>query len=323
MADARWLTEADVVATVDLRAAMAAVRSALELEHAGAARTLEKTAVAWGDGHTLHALGGVVDGLGVVGAKTWAHTAGGAEPLVVLWDEHSGSLLGVIEAFALGQLRTAAVSALAIDALAVSDASVFALIGTGKQAEAQAAAALAARSITTVRVYSPTREHRETFGERLRQSVTGCDVVVCDDILGAVSSADVVTAATRSRHPFLAPEMLTAHALVNALGAITRERAEVDERLVAEASIVVSDSPAAAQSLSSELRAAASIVPLSSVVHDPPTTSGRRIFKAMGLGLADVAVGAEVLRRAAASNTGTPIPPRRKAAPQLFSEVLA
>jgi len=50
---------------------------------------------------------------GVVGTKTWAHTEGGANPLLILFDAANGQLMAVIEAFALGQLRTAAISGLA------------------------------------------------------------------------------------------------------------------------------------------------------------------------------------------------------------------
>ena len=69
---------------------------------------MAKTALAWGGGHTLHALGGLDHATGLVAAKTWAHTAGGAEPVLAVWDAETGRLVAMIEAFALGQLRTAA-----------------------------------------------------------------------------------------------------------------------------------------------------------------------------------------------------------------------
>ncbi len=321
MADPRWLREDDVVSTVALDDAVRAVRDALLQEHSAQACTLPKTAVGWGGGHTLHALGGVAEGLGVVGAKTWAHTAGGASPLVVLWDDRTGDLLAVIEAFALGQLRTASISAVAIAELSDPLSSTLAIIGTGKQALAQVAAAACARQIAQVRVFSPTVAHRTEFGARLRGLIDGCEIVVCDDVAGAVAGADIVTTATRSRRPFLEPQMLAADTLVVALGAITPERGEVAERVAADAAIVVSDSPAAAAELSSELRAAPTVVALSAVVAggSAAPTIGHRLFKAMGLGLADVAVATEVLRRCAAAGRGAPLPSRTRATPRLFS----
>ena len=95
--------------------------------------------------------------------KTWAHTAGGAEPVLAVWDAESGQLLAMIEAFALGQLRTASVSAVAIEAMAAPGAATLAIIGTGKQAFPQVAAALDRRAIEQVRVFSPTADHRDAF----------------------------------------------------------------------------------------------------------------------------------------------------------------
>ncbi len=197
MTGAVWLTEADVAETVALPDAVDAVRAALIAEHEGSAQTMAKTALAWGGGHTLHALGGLDRSTGFVATKTWAHTAGGAEPVLAVWDAETGRLVAMIEAFALGQLRTAAVSAVAIEAMAAPDASTVAIIGTGKQALPQVAAALDRRAIAEVRVFSPTPAHREAFAERLRPHVA--TVVVCD----APPTADIVITATRARQPVL------------------------------------------------------------------------------------------------------------------------
>ncbi|MGH7790379.1 MAG: ornithine cyclodeaminase family protein, partial [Candidatus Binatia bacterium] len=108
-----WISEAEVVALLDLRGAIDAVERGLVAEAQGAARSMLKTHVAWGDGDTLHAIGAVWPQAGAAGSKTWAHTPGGATPLLILFDARGGGLLAVIEAFALGQLRTAAVSGVA------------------------------------------------------------------------------------------------------------------------------------------------------------------------------------------------------------------
>ena len=144
--DPRWLTERDVVELLDLPSAIDAVSAYLALEAAGEAITMEKTHVAWDGGHTLHALGGVAPGA-LAGAKTWAHTGGGATPLLLLWDAGDGRLRAVIEAFALGQLRTASMSGVATRWSARPDATTMAIIGTGKQALAQVAAVAAVRPI--------------------------------------------------------------------------------------------------------------------------------------------------------------------------------
>ena len=167
VSDPRWLTEADVVSLLDLPTAMAAIEAAFAAEAADAAFPLDKTHVGFAHGHGLHALGGVLEPAGVAGTKTWVHTGGGASPLLVLFDTADGRLLAVVEAFALGQLRTGAVSGIATARLARPDAAVLAVVGAGRQALAQVAAVVAACSISQVRVFSPRAESREALAQRV------------------------------------------------------------------------------------------------------------------------------------------------------------
>src|SRR6202035_5594925 len=149
-----WISEADVVSMMDLPSAIDALERGLLAEAQGHATNMVKTHVEW-DGHaTLHAIGAAFPQDGFVGTKTWAHTDGGATPLLILFDSHTGALKAIIEAFALGQMRTAAASGVATRWLASADADEFAMIGTGKQAITQVAAVLAVRAIRLVRVFS-------------------------------------------------------------------------------------------------------------------------------------------------------------------------
>jgi alanine dehydrogenase len=91
-------------------------------------------------GNNLHAIGAAYPQEGIAGTKTWAHTSGGACPLLILFSAETGNLLAIIEAFALGQMRTGGISGVATQWLAAPHADVLGLIGTGKQALAQLAA---------------------------------------------------------------------------------------------------------------------------------------------------------------------------------------
>src|SRR5215468_10623634 len=124
-----WITEADVTDALSLPDAIKALEAGLVLEAAGTARNMEKTHQIWGGHHTLHAIGAVVEGAQMVGTKTWAHTAGGATPLVTLWNSETGKLEAVIEAFALGQMRTGGISGVATDRMAARDADELAIVG--------------------------------------------------------------------------------------------------------------------------------------------------------------------------------------------------
>jgi ornithine cyclodeaminase len=216
------------------------------------------------------------------------------------------------------------VSAIATDVMAAPEAAVFAMIGTGKQALAQVAAVASQRELREVRIYSPTPEHRAAFRGVVADCLPAVQIVDCDDVRTATDGADVVTTATRSRTPILDASLVDSHAHVNALGSITNDRRELDDSIVTAAGLVVSDSPAAALSLSSEFDHAVEVLPLSSVVagRAAPTGATRlSIFKAMGLGLADVAIAAAVLAAISTTGRGRPMPAPARAAPTLFSSL--
>lgn len=326
-APARWLSEADIADLLDLPTAITAISDAFEQQHAEQAIDMAKTHVRWGH-NTLHALGAAMEGFDVVGTKTWAHTSGGAEPLLLLWSATTGRLLAVIEAFALGQLRTAAVSGLATRLLATPEAHTLAMIGTGRQALGQAAAVLAVRPITQVRVFSPTEGHRRDFADQLAAAVSHVKVQAVDTIAEAIANANVVTTATRATSPFLDDvARMAPSVLINAVGAITPERAELGPALVRAAGRIVTDSVGAARRLASELDVLAEsdwddVVALCDVVGTgPPATSpgGATVFKAMGAGLADVGLGLRALRAAVELDRGRPLAPRERAQPRLFT----
>src|SRR4051794_1711810 len=191
----QWISEGAVVERLNLPRAIDAIERALAREAVGVAKTMVKAHLSWGEGHTLHAIGGL-DG-DLVGTKTWAHTAGGANPLLILWDSETGERRAVIEAFALGQLRTAAMSGLATRLLASPDAHVAAVIGTGKQALPQVSALTTVLPITELRVFGRDVGRRDVMVRRVQAEV-GVEVIGCDSIERAVDGATVITTATRA-----------------------------------------------------------------------------------------------------------------------------
>ncbi len=310
---ALWITEADVAALLDMRGAMAAIEHGLAAEARGAAQNMLKTHVTWGTGSTLHAIGAALTDAGFVGTKTWAHTAAGATPLLILFDARSGALEAVIEAFALGQLRTGAVSGVATRWLARDDARELAIVGAGRQAMPQVAAVMAVRPLRALRVFSPTAAHREAFAARVRD-VFGIEARAARSVAEAVAGAPIVTLVTRAREPLLRADMLARGAHVNALGAITLDRIELAGDVFARCGVVAADSVSAVQRLSREFRDHygrsgdwSGVVSLNQVA----TGAARRgsdtdvtLFKAMGMGVSDVAVGLEVLARARRAGRG-------------------
>jgi ornithine cyclodeaminase len=325
-----WIGEADVVALMDLGEAIAALEAGLKLEAEGAAQNMAKTHATFGHGDTLHAIGATFEGAGFVGTKTWAHTEGGANPLLILWDAKTGVLLAVIEAFALGQMRTGAMSGVATKWMAAGNAGSFALIGTGKQAMTQLAAVAAVRRLERVRVFGRDAERRDKFIAAAKSKGFPFAIEAAPSVAEAARDAAIVTLVTRAREPVLFSAMLAKKAHVNAIGAIVPEREEFAQDLFARAGLVAADDPITARKLSKEFRdyygsdeqAWKSLVPVSRLVaagRPRPESCDLSIFKAMGMGISDLALGMRIYRRAIEEKRGRPLEPAKKVAPRLTS----
>jgi len=324
--DPLWISEAEVVDAIGLPEAIAALQSCLAMEAAGTARNMPKTHQIWGGHHTLHAIGAVVEGASIVGTKTWAHTAGGATPLVTLWSSETGRLEAVIEAFALGQMRTGGISGLATKRMAREDADELAIIGTGKQAITQVAAVAAVRKLKRIRVFSPTPENRTRFIAQLERLFPTVGLVEAVSVAGAVEGAPIVTLVTRARTPVLSSAMLARGAHLNAVGAITPEREEFAQDVFDRASAIAVDMIESVKSLSAEFRKRfgtgdwSKVRPLSELVAENAKRADSAdvtLFKAMGMGLSDLALGIEILKRVRAKGGGRAIPHPKPAQPRL------
>lgn len=327
MTDPVWITEQEVVQLMSLPEAIEALRAGLKQEAAGHAKNLVKTHVIWGGHSTLHAIGAVFDQSGVAGTKTWAHTQGGAMPLLIVLDANDGSVIAIIEAFALGQMRTGGISGVATDVLAGPNAKHMAMIGTGKQSLAQIAAVAAVRKLDTVSVWSPTPENREALASQVEE-VLGVRSVPSATLEDATRDADIVTLATRATSPFLQSEMIASGTHINAVGAITPERSEFETPLIDRAGLLAADSVDQVRRLSSEFMSSFgddearwdTIRPLGELLAEGASrsdSSDLTIFKAMGMGISDLSLGLAIVSAAKAAQVGMPIPRPKRMKPRL------
>jgi len=327
-----WISEADVVAMMDIGDAITALEKALLAEARGEAKNMVKTHVAWGDGATLHAIGAVFAKEQFTGTKTWAHTKGSATPLLILFDSETGSLKAIIEAFALGQLRTASASAVATDRLAAKSADDFAIIGTGQQALTQVAAVLAVRSIKRIRVFGRNAERCEQFAARAKQEFE-IETIAAPSVAKTVAGASIITVATRATEPILTSEMIAKRAHINAIGAIVPSRAEIAPDVLERCDRIVVDSVPQAQKLSRELmdflgpadqegwKQVRSLADLVSAGESRGASDDLTLFKSLGMGISDLALGIELYRKARAEGLGREFAHPEKAALRLRREL--
>lgn len=309
-----YLDDDQVEGLLPLSEAITTLRHALSSDPATAPVSMPKALGTWSGG-SLHALGAHWSAVGYAGVKTWINTSEGAQSLYCLFDSKAGSLLGFLQARVLGRLRTAAVSALALQVMAPLDTDTIAILGTGRQARTQLAAAAAVLPLTRVTVWSPNREHRTSFSTQMAQAF-GIEVVPVASVTDAVRDVRVIISVTRAREPFLEPADLHPDIHINAMGAILPGAAELSPDVVRSARSIVVDDVASALANSTELQTvlnddpdtAAPITSLVEALRSPEAAyRGVSIFKSVGLGACDLALAARVYE-AASSDNGAPRP---------------
>jgi ornithine cyclodeaminase len=136
----------------------------------------------------------------------------------VLADVHTGAPLLLSELTLTTALRTAAMSALAAQALACPDSRVMALIGNGAQAEFQALAFQHLLGITELRLFDTDPAATDKLVANLHDS--GLVLTRCTSTAEAVRGADIVTTVTadKTNATILTPEMIEPGMHINAVG---------------------------------------------------------------------------------------------------------
>lgn len=169
------------------------------------------------------------------------HPEAGAAFVVTLFDADRAAILATIEADALGQIRTGAASAVATKYMARQGASTMALLGSGWQAESQLTAIAQVRQLQDVRVFSPNKEHRESFAAKMSERL-GLSVHAVSSAQKAVRGAGIVTTITKAREPVFQGVWLSPGTHINAAGSNHVKRREIDALTVQHAQILAVDS---------------------------------------------------------------------------------
>ena len=152
--------------------------------------------------------------------------------VIALFDPKTGEPLALMDGRYITEMRTAAVSAVATDALATPDAKVLALLGAGVQGRAHLEALRHVRQFEEIRIWNRTAERAERFAAEHGVKAMALEAAVRD--------ADVVVTATSAHEPILKGEWLKTGAHVNAVGASRPNWRELDD--AAMRNVVVVDS---------------------------------------------------------------------------------
>lgn len=147
--------------------------------------------------------------------------------IVVLSSAQTGEPLAVLNASAVTEIRTAAISAVATELLARPDADVLAIVGTGVQAKAHLHAISASRPLAEIRVAGRTPAKAAAFAEA-HAKASAVPVIACDSVRKAVQGAHIVATVTSSAEPVLRREWLAPGTHINAVGSSLPRARELD-----------------------------------------------------------------------------------------------
>ncbi len=237
---------------------------------------------------------------------------------VLLFEAEHGSLIAIIDATSITSIRTAAVSAVATDALARRDAATAAILGSGVQAAAHLEALRAVRPIERARVWSRSFEHAKAFAAR-ETALHGIRIGAARSAQEAVEGAEVVCVATAAREPVLFGEWIAPGAHVNAVGACIPTHRELDTAAVRRSRLFVDRRESAlheAGDILIPMREGA--IGADHIVGEIGEVLlgrilGRRdddevtLFKSLGLAVEDLAAAHRIHANAAAKGVGTTV----------------
>ncbi len=323
-----WITEKEATAVLSLTDAMDALERTLLMEGEGKAKNMTKAHLMVAENDAMHALGASVEGAGLCGFKTWINVRGKSETIVSLFSQEDGSLRAIIEATALGQLRTAAMTGVGTRRLASSGAQDMTIIGTGKQAIPQIGACNIARPLKTLRIFSRDPKNRESLVEQVKNQFD-CEVINSSSLEEATEGAPLLTLVTNSTQPFLKSAMLEQGAHINAMGAIVPARVEFTQDVFSRCAVVAVDNTDNVKNLSAEFRSYfanspqkwANVWTIGKIISEGvtrPPNADLTLFKAMGMGISDLAMAIEIYKRVSGSDAVHLAPERLKVPPRLM-----
>src|SRR3954452_21313787 len=203
--------------------------------------------------------------------------------VIALFDPKTGEPLALMDGRYITEMRTAAVSAVATDALARRDAKVLTLLGAGVQASAHLEVLRHVRQFEEVRVWNHHREKAEEFAAEHN--------IEAMEIEDAVRGADVVVTATSAREPILKGEWLKKGAHVNAVGASRPDWRELDDDAMRNVVIVDSYEGARKESGDVILSGATPFAEPGEILNGTKHVEPGRttVFKSLGMAVEDVA----------------------------------
>lgn len=288
-----YIPEHEVRAALTYEALIPAIRQALIDYSAGKVvqplRTILRAGNAEGDANGRFAVMPVIAG-DVMAVKTVTFYPGNAElglpthmAVIELLNRATGQPLAVMDGRLITEMRTAAVSAVALDALAGPNVRSLGILGSGVQARSHLEALRLVRpSLKEIGIWSRTPANAEKLAEEV-----GARSVPIEE----AAASDVVLVVTSSPMPVLEGRWLKPDALAIAVGAIGPHLRELDDEAMLS-SCVIAEARGPVESESGDVCLSGAHVHveigqvLSGAAQVP--TNARIVFKSVGMAIEDL-----------------------------------
>jgi len=313
------ITEAEVRSLLTMTLALEIVEESLRHQGEGELILHPRRRLRLPDNGLLHYMAAADTVRGYMGMKLYTSIRGVTRFVVPLFRSTTGEMAALIEADALGQIRTGAASGVATKYLANPNARTACIIGTGYQARTQLEAVAAVRRLERVRAYGRDPERRAKFCNEMSETI-GVAVEPANSNEQAVRGAEIVITATSPTKVVLEGAWLDPGMHINAMGANWPQKRELDAVAVNRSGLIAVDSIVQAKMEAGDLIQAFgeeqsrwdSVRELSGIVAGkiPGRSDASQItlFKSNGIATWDLAAAVRVFELATARGMGLSIP---------------
>ena len=286
-----YVNEDDVKSSLNMKECIEELRKAFMSYGKGLSDTHPRDRIIV-DKNILNTMPGYYAERHLAGLKTYYSGPNGIHFTVLIFNTERPEDLYLIEANALGQIRTGALTAMATSEIVRKKSINFTLIGSGFQAESQFLGMKEMFNLDNAFVYSRNPEHSKKFADKFGiQQAESLDVL---------RESDVITTITNSNTPIFNYSRLPDEYHINLAGSNFPIRREAAPDVLDKSDLVIVENYDQAMKESSEVMGIenkSKIVELKDYMVNKEKYSGKKtIFKSMGIGLEDVAAGYVILK---------------------------
>ncbi|MDP6558765.1 MAG: ornithine cyclodeaminase family protein, partial [Candidatus Binatia bacterium] len=237
---------------------------------------------------------------------------------MALYSPETGKLVCLMDGSTITGVRTACASAVATKALAKTDTPTLGILGAGVQARTHIRALRQVRSITRVKIFSPSGESAQRLIEELAGE-TDLHLAAVRTAREAVQDVDLLVTASTAKEPILDAAWLKPGVHINAVGSHRPDIREIDAATIMGSKVVV-DSREATKNECGDILLA---IKEGTIIEDPihaeigevlaGTRPGREspseitLYKSVGIAIQDVATARLVYERAIEKKVGTQV----------------